>query len=194
MSRGGHRRLGVLLILAAVAVPLAVASLAFACGRLATLHVSPGGGPAGTDVSGFGRNYNSDLRSSAVTLRLNRRNGRILWEGRADSRGTIRPAFRIPNVRPGTYLVLATQYTANGTQVPGGPGRVALRIGRRGGEAAAAWAAPRPGDSGGSGSALGDLPAPVIGGVGAFALALLAGGLAALRRPRATSRASDAAA
>ena len=144
-------RFGVLGLLALFAIPLAVASTAWACGRLATLYLNPAGGRAGAEVTGVGRNYNSAPTASEVTVRFNGRNGRVLWQGRADQNGRIFPSFQVPNVRAGNYVVLATQSTADGRPAAGTPGRSPLRV-RRGSSstqsAAPLWAPSKPGDPG----------------------------------------------
>lgn len=172
------RRVGVFLILAAM-VPLAVASTAYACARLATLYLNKSGGKPGTVVNGDGRNYDSSTTSSAVTIRLDRRNGRVVWQGGAGSDGRIRPSFRIPKARAGYHTLLATQQRADGRPSLGTPGRATIKIsGRtRQGAAAAPWGAAKPegpGGTGGASPAIGSLPAPVT--LGGFMLALVLAG------------------
>src|SRR4051794_30303010 len=115
MSGERRKRIGVLMIVGALAVPLAIVSVAWACGRLATLRLSTPAARWGQEVTGTGGNYNSAPTSSDVTLHLNSRNGLLLWRGRADQNGAIAPAFSVPRMKPGYYNLVATQFLANGT-------------------------------------------------------------------------------
>ena len=185
------RRTGFFLILAA-AIPLAVASTAYACANLATLYLNKSGGKPGTEVKGDGRNYNSSLTASQVTIRLDSRTGRALWQGRADSNGRIRPSFAIPKARAGYHTLLATQQRADGRPHAGTPGRATIKISGRTGQGAVAAPAPwgsakpeQPGGTGGASPAVDSLPGPVT--LGGFLLALTLAGsgvlvLAGVRR------------
>jgi hypothetical protein len=173
---GERRAVRTLVVVAILAIPLAVASIAFACARLSTLKLNRTSGPPGAQASAIGRNYNFDARSSAVTLRFNSRRGPVLWEGRADSRGRIRGAFRIPNARPGQYVILATQ-TSEGRPVAGTPGRAPLRISGARRSSAASAATPPP--AGGAGPQAGGppaLPSGLAPGLLLLGLGLAAGG------------------
>ena len=164
MKHATRTRLGILLVLAGAAVPLAIVSIAYACGRLVSLHLDPSTARAGAQVSGFGRNYNATPRFGAVELRFNSRTGRILWQGRPDELGRISPTFTVPRARPGYYTIIATQYSADGIPAAGTPGRDVLRITRSRRAPSQAAAAPpwtsqggRPGAPGGAPGALAGL-------------------------------------
>lgn len=150
------RKIGLLLIMGAAAIPLAVVSVAFACGRLATLNLQPSPVKQGATASGFGRNYTAAPTASDVTLHFNSRNGPVLWSGHPSPNGEIVPSFTVPNVKSGYYTILAMQTTQTGAPSAGTPGRATLFIGRRRHRSAAqasAWAVagPRAGSrSGGS--------------------------------------------
>ncbi len=149
--RGLRRKLGIVLILAGAALPLALVSVSYACGVLATLHLNRSAVAPGASVSGFGNNYNTSPKASAVVLHFNSRTGRALWSGAPDQNGNIAPRFTALRVRPGYYVIDATQTSATGAPVAGTPGRAVLRIGhphRRG--AAAAWPTGTPGSGTGS--------------------------------------------
>ena len=172
------RRIGFFLILAAV-IPLAVASTAYACARLATLYLDKSGGKPGTVLNGDGRNYDSSATSSQVAIRLDRRDGRVLWQGPAGQDGRIRPAFRIPKARAGYHTLLATQQESNGRPARGTPGRATIKISGRTGQGAAVapWGSAKPeqpGPTGGASPAIGSLTAPVP--LGGFLLALVLAG------------------
>ncbi len=189
-----RRKLGVLMIFAA-AVPLAAASVAWACGVLATVSADTRVASPGQAVTVTGSNYAS-RNASAVTLRLNGRNGPVLATATPDSNGRINQTFTLPsNVDPGWYVVLATQFNANGTPKSGTPGRTTLRVqGSASGSAAPAaapWRSSPPtgpaaspaitgGDAGG-GSLLPMLLAT------ALSLTMLAGGWTLVRRRRPVS-------
>jgi hypothetical protein len=158
------------MITAALAIPLAVVATAFACANLATLKLDHGAVAAGSDVTAYGRNFNSNANASTVTLRFNGRNGRVLWEGRPQSNGKLTGTFKAPSVQPGQYVILATQTGVDGRPAAGTPGRAPLKI--KGGSASSA--APVP--AGPSGPTLPSLP--VGAGMVLLMLALAGGGLA----------------
>src|SRR3712207_7805617 len=56
------------------------------------------------------RNFNSAATASNVALRFNSRNGRVLWEGRADSAGQIRASFQVPRSEEHTSELQSRQY------------------------------------------------------------------------------------
>lgn len=168
-----HRRIGVGMIAAAVALPLAIAATAFACANLATLVTNKASVAAGGDVTAYGRNFNSNPAASPVQIRFNNRAGRVLWEGRAGANGKLTATFQAPLQRAGKYVLLATQFGPDGRPAAGTPGRAPLRI-KRGSTAAAA---PAPGTGGPT------LPSLPVGiGIGLLALGLAGGGIALLGR------------
>lgn len=183
-----RRKFGLVLILAAAAVPLAVVSVAFACGRLATLHLAPSPVRQGATVSGFGRNYTAAPTASEVTLRFNSRTGTVLWSGRPSPNGTIDPSFTAPNVKSGYYTILAMQTTQTGAPSAGTPGRDTLFIGRRKStRASAAWVAPGPSAGGGS-AAGGGVSMPTTLLTVLLAAGLLTSGLLVLQSDRRRRR------
>ncbi|MDQ6607609.1 MAG: hypothetical protein M3Z06_13825 [Actinomycetota bacterium] len=178
-----------MLVLAGAAVPLAFASLAYACGVLATLHLDHSSVSSGASISAIGGNYSTSATASMVVLRFNSRNGGVLWSGRPDTNGTIHSTFTVPGVRAGYYLVDATQTTASGASVAGTPGRAVIRIGNPSSNtrraAAALWPATGTGPGAGpnSTSASPALPGTATGSgalVAFVSAALLAGGILVL--------------
>jgi hypothetical protein len=126
-----RRRLAIA-VAGVVAVPVLAASIAYACGALASVSVSPASGDVGTLVQGSGRNF-SDAHGSSpsaepVYVRLGSRTGTILWEGRPDAAGNIAFAFTVPNVAPGSYTIVATQNNADGTPAGGTPARATFQV------------------------------------------------------------------
>jgi hypothetical protein len=178
-----RRRVGVSLIAAAVAIPLAIAATAFACANLATLKLSRGAVAAGGDVTAYGRNYNSNPASSPVTLRFNGRAGRVLFEGRPAANGKLTGTFKAPaDVRAGRYVIVATQTGPDGRPAAGTPGRAPLRI--RAGGSATVVAPP-------AGTSTPTLPsAPAAIGLAALMLGLAGGGVALVGGARRRSAAS----
>ncbi len=177
-----RRKFGVLLIFAA-AVPLAAASVAWACGVLATVTLDTRVAAPGQTVTATGINY-AARNASAVTLRLNSRNGAVLATATPDSNGRINQSFAVPsNVDPGWYVVLATQFNNNGTPKSGTPGRTTLRVqgsASSGGTPAAAPARTAP-PSGPSGSLTPMLLATLL------SVTMLAGGWTLIRKRRPVS-------
>jgi hypothetical protein len=187
-----RQRIGFLLVLAGIAVPLAIVSVAFACGRLATLHLQPNPVRQGGEVSGYGRNFSSAPTASEVTLRLNSRSGRVVWSGRPLPNGTIEPRFTMPNVRAGGYTILATQTLQSGAPAAGTPARASLRVGSRrraSSSAPGAWPAAGPPPGGGSGGGSGFAIGWETGLLGALLSgALLGSGAFVLRGERRRRR------
>lgn len=184
MSRQ-RRAVHTLAVVAILAVPLAVASLAFACARLATLKLDRAGGRSGVVTNAVGINFNNDAKSSPVAIRFNSRNGRILWSGRADRSGKVKGSFRIPNARPGNYVIIATQETAEGRPAAGTPGRAPLEIRRKAATRSATAAVPAPA-AGPVGPPGGGPPAAPIALISSLlVLAAAAGAVVAIGRRRA---------
>jgi len=180
-----RRKFGVLLIFAA-AVPLAAASVAWACGVLATVTLDTRVATPGQTITATGSNY-ARSNATAVTLRLNSRNGPVLATATPDSNGRINQSFSVPSsVDLGWYVVLATQVNNNGTQKSGTPGRTTVRVQGSASSSSAPAAAPArtAPPSGPSGSLLPMLLAT------ALSLTMLAGGwtLVRKRRPAAAPR------
>ena len=148
-----RRKVGLVLVFGA-ALPLAVASVAWACGVLATLTLDKKVAAPGQALTATGRNYanTSPTGASAVSIRLQTRSGQVLSTVAA-SNGKIEDTFTLPaNTSPGWYVVLATQQNANGTQKAGTPGRTTLRVQSASKSAEVVPAAPWGSSNGGSGS------------------------------------------
>lgn len=186
----GRSRTGwiTLVVVGALAVPLAVASLAFACARLATLDLDRKGARPGATINAEGRNFSNNEASSAVALRLNSRRGPVLWEGRPDRQGRFAASFQVPNARRGHYVVLATQLTGEGRPAAGTPGRAPLKIrrARRRAAAVAPVATTTPGGGGLPSAPTVAIPFLLLLG-GAGATAIVAGARRREGRPAARS-------
>ena len=189
---GGRKRtVGIMLVFGA-AVPLAVASVAWACGVLATLTIDTKVASPGQSISITGKNYANTVvgGASAVTVRLKSRKGTVLTTVPAAA-GKIADTFTVPaSTSPGWYVVLATQSNADGTPKSGTPGRTTLRI--QGSSSAGAtpvaapWSSSTPSGpaashvTAGSGSGSQSLWAILL--ASALSLTMLAGGWKLLSR------------
>lgn len=195
-----RRRFGLFLIFGA-ALPLVVASAAWACGVLATLKVDKRVAAPGETITATGKNYGNGTGSTAgasdITIRLRSRSGQVLKT--LPPAGSINTTFTLPSdLSPGWYTILATQNLANGTPKSGTPGRTTLRIqgAARGdnGAAVAPWNSSRPAGpaasaapvaaEGGSGPAL-----PLVLAIVLSLTMLTAGWVFVGRRNGATNRA-----
>lgn len=174
------RRFAVLAAIGIIGVPLTIAATAFACANLMSAKLNRASASPSSQVQFMGRNFNSNAAASPVSIRWNGRRGAVLFEGRPARSGKLSTKFRVPNVRPGYYMVIATQDGPNGRPAAGSPARAVLKVVRsRGSSNSSVVAAPvTPGGPAGP-------TAPLAIGLGLSAL-LLAGGLAtvAVRRRR----------
>lgn len=127
-----RRRIGLLLMVGAV-LPLGIASVAWACQNLATVKLSRSVAGPGDAIAVTGKGYSghggaTTVGDSDVTLTLAGRKGLRLGTASVDSSGRISESIKVPDVSPGWYVVMATQFAADGTPKPGTPGRARLRI------------------------------------------------------------------
>lgn len=129
---------------ALVAIPVGVASAAYACQVLATLSATPGSGPNGTQVTATGGNYSGSAAASNVDIHLDGRTGRILASTRANGQGRINTSFTVSNVALGNHVLVATQ-TVNGAPKAGTPGRAPFNV-TLGGASSASHASTLPSD------------------------------------------------
>lgn len=173
MSRTS-RRFAVLISVGLVGVPLTVAATAFACANLASAKLSRAAATPGTQVSFMGRNFNSNAAASPVSIRWNGRSGAVLATARPASSGKVSTTFTVPRVKPGYYIIVATQTGPNGRPASGTPGRAPLRVARSSRSSVVA----APVTSGGPAGA-----PPLAIGLGLSAL-MLAGGLTTMAARR----------
>lgn len=125
-----------------IAIPVTVASIAYACQVLATLSVSPTAGPTGTSVTATGGNYSTSATASDVVIRLDSRTAPGIASTRPGPDRKISVSFNLPaGTARGTHTVLATQYNADGTPVAGTPGRASFKVTAAGTVAAASGSA-----------------------------------------------------
>ena len=188
------RKHGVLAVVVVLAVPLAVAATALACGSLATLKLNRATAAPGNEVTARGGNFNTSPRASTVQLRFNGRNGRVLWEGRPLASGRFDATFTAPSARAGYYVIVATQTGPDGRPAAGTPGRAPLRIRRaRSGSSSSATVPAAPLAPSANGPSPPAVAPETVGAIALAAIALL-GGAAGLSAPsRRRRRELDAA-
>jgi hypothetical protein len=116
-----------------LAVPLVVASVAWACAALKTLSVNPGDAAVGQTVHGTGRGFSDPHGGTGATygdvvVRFGSTRGQEVARVTPAKDGTVTFSFVVPNVGPGSYPVIASQTDANGQESPGGLARASLTV------------------------------------------------------------------
>lgn len=110
-------------VLAAAGALLAgLGATAYACANLATLSLSTGSGRPGTSITFTGASFafprtGSGLEPTPVVVHWQWEEGPVLAEAIPDRYGTISASFTVPDSRPGTYIIIASQRTPRA--VPG---------------------------------------------------------------------------
>jgi hypothetical protein len=89
---------------------------AYACANLATLNLSTGRAESGTTVTFTGASFavpraSTGLTPTPVVVHWQWEEGPILAEATPDRYGSISASFTVPEARPGTYIIVATQKT-----------------------------------------------------------------------------------
>lgn len=90
---------------------------ASACANLATLSLSTGSGRPGTHVTFTGSSFavpraGTGLTATPVVVQWEGEDGPVLAQVTPDRAGTISASFTVPEVRPGEYVIIATQKVA----------------------------------------------------------------------------------
>ena len=93
-----------------------VGASAFACASLATLNLSIGAARPGTTITFTGAGFavpraSTGLSPTPVVVHWEWEDGPIVAEVVPDRYGTISAQFTVPETRPGTYIIVATQKT-----------------------------------------------------------------------------------
>ena len=93
-----------------------VGASAFACANLATLHLSTGRAQSGVTVTFTGASFavpraSTGLTPTPVVVHWQWEEGPVLAEATPDRYGSISASFTVPEARPGTYIIVATQKT-----------------------------------------------------------------------------------
>ncbi len=97
---------------------------AYACANLATLNLSTGSGRPGTTITFTGASFavpraGTGVNPTPVVVHWEWEEGPIIAEATPDRYGTISASFTVPEARPGTYIIVASQRTPR--LVPGAP-------------------------------------------------------------------------
>jgi hypothetical protein len=179
---------------------------AFACANLATLNLSTGRAESGTTIAFTGASFavpraSTGLTPTPVVVHWQWEEGPILAEATPDRYGSISATFVVPEARPGTYIIVATQKTprrpagAPADQAPalfaepGTPARASFEVLAPGAIAGDRTAAVDPVDVS---DAPGQLDATVwivlTAAFGAVAMSLFGGGLIAFIHQSRKSR------
>jgi len=111
----------------AVAAPVIAASAAFACQSLTPAQVSPKSGPSGTTATVTANNFSTAASASDVTVRLDSRNGPVLWTGRPAANRSVTATVTV-NAPAGYHTLLVTQYAASGAPIAGSPARTSFQV------------------------------------------------------------------
>ena len=100
----------------ASAVLVLLAVTAYACTNLASLNLSTATGRPGEAVTITGSSFNTicvcgpQVPPTPVKIRWNGIKGDVLAEMMPDKAGTISASFTVPDVKPGYYVIVATQH------------------------------------------------------------------------------------
>lgn len=89
---------------------------AFACANLATLNLSIGAARPGTTITFTGASFavpraSTGLTPTPVVVHWQWEDGPVIAEVVPDRYGSISAHFTVPETRPGTYIIVATQKT-----------------------------------------------------------------------------------
>lgn len=95
---------------------MGVGAAAFACASLATLNLSIGSGRPGTTITFTGAGFavpraGTGFTPTPVAVHWESEEGPIIAEVVPDRYGSISAQFTVPETRPGTYIIVATQKT-----------------------------------------------------------------------------------
>jgi hypothetical protein len=173
-----------------------VGAASYACASLATLSLSTGTGEPGTTVTLTGAGFSSPRRTgnvpTPVVIHLESRNGEVLLQAEPDRFGSISGSFTVPEVRPGTYVLLAVQDTPRAVlgapadqapsliAEPGTPARTSFEVLAPGGRPAARTPTFEPAEANGGQTQLDATVWFVLtAAFGAVAMSLFGGGLIA---------------
>jgi hypothetical protein len=93
-----------------------VGASAYACANLATLNLSTGRAQSGVTVTFTGASFavpraSTGLTPTPVVVHWQWEEGPVLAEATPDRYGSISASFTVPEARPGTYIIVATQKT-----------------------------------------------------------------------------------
>lgn len=111
---------------AVAAVPVALASAAYACQSTVTLYANPNTVIPGGSITVTGNKYNASL---PVDIRLDSRTAPSLVRTTGAVLGSSGVSVTIPaNTSLGYHILIATQYNAQGVPCTGCPGRTTIKV------------------------------------------------------------------
>ncbi len=184
-------------LVAVGALVAGVGASAFACANLATLNLSATSGRPGATVTFTGASFTGARASNGfvatpVVVRWKDKDGPILAEVTPDRRGSISASFTVPDVTPGTYVILGIQETARRPPdaspdaapayfaEPGTPARASFEVVALGSARAVRPPAAEPADAAeGQGQLDSTVWIVLTAAFGAVAMSLFGGGLIA---------------
>lgn len=185
-------------VLVAVGVLVAGAGAsAFACANLATLNLSttsgrPGAAVTFTGASFVGARASNGFVPTPVVVRWRDKDGPVLAEVTPDRFGSISASFTVPDVTPGTYVILGIQDTPRRASnapadaapalvaEPGTPARASFEVLSPGGTGVVRPAVVEPVDAAdGQGQLDSTVWIVLTAAFGAVAMSLFGGGLIA---------------
>ena len=193
-------------LVAVGAVVAGLGSTAWACANLATLNLSTTSGRPGAMVTLTGASFTgarpaNNFTPTPVVVRWRDKDGPILAEAVPDRRGAISASFTVPDVSPGTYIILGIQETlrkapdappeAPPTYVAevGTPARASFEVLAPGGVRAVRPPVAEPVDAaGGQGQLDSTVWIVLTAAFGAVAMSLFGGGLIAFIHQTRKSR------
>jgi hypothetical protein len=197
-------RLAVLVAIGAFVVGLGAS--AFACANLATLNLSTGAGRPGTTITFTGAGFavpraSTGLTPTPVVVHWQWEDGPVIAEVVPDRYGSISAQFTVPETRPGTYIIVATQKTPRRPAgapedqppayfaEPGTPARASFEVLAPGAVATTRSSSAEPADTAQSADQLDSTVWIVLtAAFGAVAMSLFGGGLIAFIHQSRKSR------
>lgn len=108
------------MLVAIGAFVVGLGAAAYGCASLATLNLSTGSGGPGTTVTFTGAGFavpraSTGLTATPVVVHWESEEGPVIAEVVPDRYGSISAQFTVPETRPGTYIIVATQKTPRRT-------------------------------------------------------------------------------
>jgi hypothetical protein len=183
-----------------------VGATAFACANLATLNLSVGAARPGTMVTFTGASFavpraSTGLTPTPVVVHWQWEDGPVIAEVVPDRYGSISAQFTVPETRPGTYIIVATQKTPRRPAgapedqppayfaEPGTPARASFEVLAPGAVATTRSSSAEPADTAQSADQLDSTVWIVLtAAFGAVAMSLFGGGLIAFIHQSRKSR------
>ena len=114
------------MLFAVAAVPVVLASAAYACQSTVTLYANPSTVIQGGSTTVTGNKYNASL---PIDIRLDTRTGPVLKTTTAAALSGAGVSVTIPaTTKVGYHILIATQYNNSGVPCTGCPGRTTIKV------------------------------------------------------------------